>query len=118
MQNYSIVKDLTQEPCAMFALEILQNCLTQHKELLAYIGAYDSLDSNFFTFDVDKNKPPLPHYTSIQIQFNNDGSSIWRTIVDEGASTCIMSLTCLKAIDSIAFIPSPMMLKHFDGHTF
>lgn len=28
-QNYSIVEDLAQSPCAMFALEVLQSCPTQ-----------------------------------------------------------------------------------------
>lgn len=32
-QHYSIVKDLTQAPCAMSALEVLQSCPTQQKAL-------------------------------------------------------------------------------------
>lgn len=33
-QNYSTVKDLTQAPCAMSTLEVLQGCPTQCKALL------------------------------------------------------------------------------------
>jgi hypothetical protein len=28
-QNYSVVEDLAQAPCAMFILEVLQSCLVQ-----------------------------------------------------------------------------------------
>ena len=30
-QNYSVVEDLGQTPCAMFALELLQSCPSQRK---------------------------------------------------------------------------------------
>ena len=40
-QNYNIVEDLAQAPCAMSALEVLQHCPTQRKMLLASIGAFD-----------------------------------------------------------------------------
>ena len=36
-QDYSIVEDLAQDPCAMSALEVLQTWPTQLKELLSAI---------------------------------------------------------------------------------
>ena len=42
-QNYSIVEDLAQAPCAMSALEVLQSCPTQRKALLSAIGAVRSI---------------------------------------------------------------------------
>ena len=102
----------------MSALEVLQSCLAQHKVLLAAIGAHDSLYSNLVTFDVENNKPHLTHYTSIQIQVNHNESTIWRTVVDEGASMCLMSITCWKGLSSPTLIPSPRMLKVFYGHKF
>ena len=39
-------------------------------------------------------------------------------MVYEGASTCIMSTSCWKAIGSLELIPSNNVLKAFDGHTF
>jgi hypothetical protein len=34
-QNYSVVEDLSQTPCAMSTLEVLQSCPSQRKALLA-----------------------------------------------------------------------------------
>ena len=60
----------------MLALKVLQSFLVQHKVILEAIGAHDSLNSNIITFDVEKNKPHLPHYVSIQIQVNHGESAI------------------------------------------
>ena len=40
-QNYLIVEDLAQIPCAMSALEVLQSCPAQRSALLTAIGAID-----------------------------------------------------------------------------
>ena len=39
-------------------------------------------------------------------------------MVDEGASTCVMSLSCRKGLGSLEIVPSQSMLKAFDGHVF
>jgi hypothetical protein len=39
-QNYSVVEDLSQTPCAMFALEVLQSCPAQRKSLLTAVRLY------------------------------------------------------------------------------
>ena len=44
-QNYNIVEDFAQAPCAMSALEVLQSCPMQQTSLLAVIGAQDSVES-------------------------------------------------------------------------
>jgi hypothetical protein len=44
--------------------------------------------------------------------------NIFRTVVDEDASTCIVSLACWKAIGQPALSPSPTLLTAFDGHYF
>jgi hypothetical protein len=44
--------------------------------------------------------------------------NIFRTVVDEGASTCIMSLACWKAIGQPALSPSPTLLTTFNGRSF
>jgi hypothetical protein len=41
--------------------------------------------------------------------------NICRTIVDEGASTCVMSVTCWKFIESPALNESNNTLKYFNG---
>ena len=38
--------------------------------------------------------------------------------MDEGASTCVMSLSCWKGLGSLEIVPSQSMLKAFDGHVF
>jgi hypothetical protein len=44
--------------------------------------------------------------------------NIFRTVVDEGASTCVMLLACWKAIDQPILSPSPTLLTTFDGRSF
>jgi hypothetical protein len=39
-------------------------------------------------------------------------------MVDEGASTCIMSISCWKALGSPKLDTSATLLKAFDGHMF
>lgn len=49
------------------------------------------------------------------IQVIIKGKTIHRIVVDEGSSTCIMSLSCWKAIGSPPFNQSPNTLEAFDG---
>jgi hypothetical protein len=56
-QNYDIVEDLAQAPCAMSALEVLQHCPSQRRTLLAAIGAFDPESSNNLTFNLDDHQP-------------------------------------------------------------
>jgi hypothetical protein len=44
--------------------------------------------------------------------------NILRTVVDEGTSTCVMSLACWKAIRQLVMSPSPTLLTNFDGRSF
>jgi hypothetical protein len=41
-QNYSVVEDLSQTPCAMSALEVLQSCPSQRKSLLTALGSTET----------------------------------------------------------------------------
>ena len=38
-------------------------------------------------------------------------------VVDEGASTCVMSISCWKAIGYPQVVPSPTLLTTFNGHS-
>ena len=90
--NYSVVEDLSQTPCAMSSLEVLQSCPTQRDALLAALGSMDSssLMVKFNSFDV---KIHLPYHVSLSIDVIHGGKTIGRAVVDEGASTCVMSLS-------------------------
>jgi hypothetical protein len=44
--------------------------------------------------------------------------NIFRTVVDEGASTCVMYLVCWKAIGQPILFPSPTLLTTFSGLSF
>jgi hypothetical protein len=59
-QNYSIVEDLAQAPSVMSALEVLQSCPAQRRDLLKAIGGIDPTDSNLIVFDLDDHIPRLP----------------------------------------------------------
>ena len=49
------------------------------------------------------------------IQVLIKGKMIHHTVIDKGASTCIMSVACWKAIGSPALSQSPTTLEAFDG---
>lgn len=117
-QNYSIVEDLAQAPCAMSTLEVLQTYPAQRKAFLATICVFEKSSSGLINFDTENHKTRLPYHVTFEIKFSSKGSSIHITIIDEGASTCMMSLSCWKALKCLELVPSSQLLKAFDGHTF
>ena len=46
------------------------------------------------------------------------GKTIGRTVVDEGASTCVMSLSCWKALGSLELVLANTLLTTFDRRYF
>ena len=46
------------------------------------------------------------------------GKKVFRTVLDEGASTSVLSLSCWKDIGSPELVISPMTMKYFDGWGF
>jgi hypothetical protein len=117
-QNYSIVEDLAQAPSTMSALEVLQSCPAQQRALLKAIGGIDPTDMNLIVFDLEDHIPRLPPQLAFQIQVVVSDKNICRTVIDEGASTCVMSLTCWKAIGSPPLNDSHNTLKSFNGSGF
>ena len=79
----------------MSTLEVLQSCPTQHKNLLTALGALYPDNTNLIHFNVENYKSRLPHKLAFQII-----TKVLRTILDEGASTSVLSLSCWKAIGS------------------
>ena len=78
----------------MSTLEVLQTFPTQRKNLLTALGAMDPKNSNIITFKLDDFKTRLSHQLAFQITTKIARNTIHRTILDEGASTSVMSLSC------------------------
>lgn len=117
-QNYNIVEDLAQAPRVMSDLEVLQTFTTQRKALLIGIGAFENYSSGLITFNTENHKFRLPYHAEFQIKVSLKGTNIFRMVINEGASTSVMSLSCWKYLGSLEFLPSNALLKAFDGHTF
>jgi hypothetical protein len=66
-QNYSVVEDLSQTPCAMSTLEVLQRCLAQRKALLTTLGSTEIGNSGTIMLDTINLKPHLPYHVAFQI---------------------------------------------------
>jgi hypothetical protein len=113
--NYSLVDDLAQSPAAMSVLEVLQTCPTQRKSLLSALGAVDPADTRLITFDLDNSEPRLPAAVAIQVPVKIRNITVHRCIIDEGASTCIMSTTVWQKLGSPELTPSPITLRAYDG---
>ena len=98
----------------MFTLEVLQSCPTQRKNLLTALGALDLDNTNLIHFNVENYNSRLPHKLTFQIITKVVGK-VFRTVLDEGASTSVLSLSCWKATGSPELVTSPTTLKAFDG---
>jgi hypothetical protein len=101
-QNYSVVEDLSQTPCVMSALEVLQSYPAQRKALLTALGSMEICNLGTIMLDTTDLKPCLPYHIAFQIVVAHPMKfftrNIFHTVVDEDASTCVMSLACWKAI--------------------
>eukprot|EP00253_Pinus_taeda_P014433 PITA_14433 len=117
-QHYNIVEDLAQSPSVMSTLEVLQNCPSQKQALLSAIGGIDPMDSNLVSFNHKGYDPQLPAQLAFLIQVKALNKTVHRTIIDEGASTCIMSMSCWKTLRSPSLSRSSTTLKAFDGRTY
>ena len=95
-----MAKDLSQEPCAMSTLEVLQICPMQRKNLLTALGALDPDNTNLIHFNVENYNSRLPHQLAFQISTRVVGRKVHQTILDEGDSTSFLSISCWRAIGS------------------
>jgi hypothetical protein len=121
-QNYSMVEDLSQNPCVMSALEVLQSFPSQRKDLLSALGSVETCNLGTIVLDVTDLKPRLPYHIVFQIvvayTMKTFTWNIFCTVVDEGASPCVMSLAFWKAIGQPILSLSPTLLTIFDDRSF
>jgi hypothetical protein len=117
-----MVEDLSQTPCAMSTLEVLQSFPSHRKALLTTLGSTETCNPSTIMLDTTDLKPRLPYHVAFQIVVDYPTKTftrnIFRMVVDEGASTCVLSLACWKAIGQPILSLSPTLLTAFDGHSF
>ena len=95
----------------MSALELLQTCPTQRNNLPIALGDMDPKNSNIIDFKLDEFKTRLSHQLDFQLTTKITIKNIHHTILDEGASTSVMSLSCWRAIGSPKINRSPTVTK-------
>jgi hypothetical protein len=117
-QNYSIVEDLAQETSRMSSLEVLQSFPAQKKEMLKAINGIDPTYTNLIIFYLKYHIPRLPPRLAFQIQVVVSDKNIYRILIDEGASTCVMFIAFWKAIISPPLTKSHNTLKSFNVSGF
>ena len=69
-------------------------------------------------FNLEHFKLRISDHLDFKIHTIVHGKQFHHTVIDEGASTCVMSLSCWWSIGSPDLDQSPTTLKSFDGHGF
>ena len=86
--------------------------------MLTALVSLDPDNTDLIHFNVKNYKSSIPHKISFQIIMKVVKNKVFRTVIEEGASTSVLSLSCWKAIGSPKLVTSPMTLKAFDGQGF
>ena len=107
---------MAQTLTAMSALEVLKTCPMQRKSILTSLGVVDPSDSKLITFDLDKGEPRMPSTIAYQIQVLIQNLVVHRCIIDEGASTYVMSTSFWKKLGSPTLQPSTTTLRAYEVH--
>jgi hypothetical protein len=96
-----------------------ERCPAQRKALLTTLGSTKTCNLGTIMLDTTDLKPRLPYHVSFQIvvayPMKNFTRNIFHTVVNEGTSTCVMSLACWKAIGQPVLSPSPSLLTALDN---
>jgi hypothetical protein len=83
--------------------------------LLFALREVDPTDTRLITFDHDSGEPCLPTLVAFQIPVKIQNIIVHNCIIDEGASTCIMSKMMWQKLGSPELIPSAITLRAYDG---
>ena len=78
----------------MLDLEVIQSFPVQWSEFLSMIRVVGSSNSQVIMIDASNFKPLLPYHIMFHIQAVYNINNTFRMVVDEGTSTCVMSLSC------------------------
>jgi hypothetical protein len=63
-QNYSVVEDLSQTPCVMSTVEVLQSFPSQRKALLTALGSTETCNLGTIMLDTTHLKPRMPYHVA------------------------------------------------------
>ena len=81
------------------------------------MGAVDLADDQLVVFDVHQSEhPPLLASVAFQIPVKIWNTNVSRCIIDEGASTCVMSTSVWKQLGSFELDPSTITLRAWNNH--
>ena len=81
------------------------------------MGAIDPVNDQLIVFDArQSDHPPLPTSVAFQIPIKIRNANVSQSIIDEGASTCVMSASVWKQIGSPELAPSTITLRAWDSH--
>ena len=69
-------------------------------------------------FNLSDVKPHLPYHVAFLINVFHGGKTIGRTVIDKGASTCVMSISCWKTLGSPQLVPFNTLLTAFNRRHF
>jgi hypothetical protein len=102
----------------MSTLKVLESFPKKRKVFLYAIGGVDPLESSLITFDFDQVHHKLSDQFNLQMKVRMMGKNILHTLINEGASTCIMYMSCWMALRSPKLNIYATFLKEFNGHVF
>lgn len=83
--------------------------------MLYALGAIDPSNARLITFNIDNAEMRLPPSIAFQIPVTVKNVVIHRCIINEGASTCVMSIDVWKKLGSPELVPSMITLRSYDG---
>ena len=86
----------------------------------ALLEAIDSMESVSLLdkCNISKVKPRLPYHVAFSIDTIHGTKKIVLTVIDEGTSTCVMSISCWKDMGSPELVTSNTLLTSFEGRSF
>ena len=85
------------------------------ESLLSALGAIDLADTRLMDFDLDKATPQLPSMVAFQIPDLVQNITIRRCVINEGASTCIMSKNVWQKLGYPELKPLVITLRAYNG---
>ena len=85
---------------------------------MSALGVSDDNSSTMIKFETMGVQPRFPYYVSLLIHVECLNMIVKCTVIDEGATVSVMSLSCWKGLGSPKLSQSTNMFTYFDGISF